>query len=67
MVQCPNCKDSSVHESRWSSELARVLLATMFKPVRCYSCFQRFYTWKFNQVEPRGTRVRASVRHKMSA
>ena len=55
MLQCPACKDYDVHSSKWSSKLERIAAGMMLRrPVRCYSCFRRFYTWQFVEAKPRG-------------
>jgi len=56
MVQCPACKDYDIHRSRWSGALERVVLLVFRRPVRCYTCYTRFYVWMFSSVKPRGTR-----------
>ena len=60
MLQCPACKDYDIHRSRWSSAFERVLLsAVMRKPVRCYTCFRRFYVPIAETPKPRGNRFLA--------
>jgi len=56
MLQCPACKDYDVHRSKWSGPLERLLAVFLRRPVRCYSCYTRFYVWTFSAVKPRGTR-----------
>ena len=55
MVQCPACKDYDIHSSRWSGKWEHVTMGMMLRqPVRCYTCFRRFYIWQFAVVKPRG-------------
>jgi len=57
MVQCPACKAYDVHSSRWSGKLERIAAGMMLRqPVRCYTCFRRFYIWQFATVMPRGAK-----------
>ena len=55
MIQCPACKDYDIHSSRWSGKWEHIAMGMMLRqPVRCYTCFRRFYASQFAQVKPRG-------------
>src|SRR4051794_17599106 len=62
MVQCPACKDYDVHSSRWAGNFERIAAGMMLRrPVRCYTCFRRFYTWQFLEVKPRGAKSMKNI------
>ncbi len=49
VVQCPNCSSLFVRRSRL--RVRDVIRLIVFRrPVRCHSCFTRFYRWPWAKI-----------------
>jgi hypothetical protein len=57
---CPYCHDSShVYLSRVKTLWDAAAIVFMLRPVRCHSCFGRFYRPFFLNTPPPPTRIKA--------
>src|SRR4051812_37354738 len=54
MVKCPQCGGTDVHKSLGAYFGERLMLAFIFRrPVRCYTCMNRFTIWMSANVQAR--------------
>jgi len=63
MLKCPQCGGVDVHKSKGAYFGERFMLTLIFRrPVRCYTCTNRFNVWLSEKALPR---IRTYSRRRM--